>query len=236
MADTSDDLDGFFSEINQIEAEVSAGAAAGSGEGADNYNDSVPPGQDAAEEHVAKKPRGPQVIASAPVLNQLAGKPMDALDVYSATLSSSSSSSSASSSSSSSAAVAPYASTSSVAPSSKMTWNPLAGAWQSNDTTGAGTGGGGRGGGGGWKPPQPHAPQPQHLHGHGQGAPPLPKQDQKFVRTGAGEVWVDDTLQDWPDGDFRIFVGDLGKVRTCLPDRRDTETLLLIVLCVHVGG
>jgi hypothetical protein len=39
----------------------------------------------------------------------------------------------------------------------------------------------------------------------------MPKQDKTFVRTGAGEVWVDDTLKDWPENDYRIFVGDLGK-------------------------
>jgi hypothetical protein len=33
----------------------------------------------------------------------------------------------------------------------------------------------------------------------------------KFVRKAADEVWVDDSLQDWPENDFRIFVGDLAK-------------------------
>lgn len=42
----------------------------------------------------------------------------------------------------------------------------------------------------------------------------MPKQDKTFVRTGAGEVWVDDTLKDWPENDYRIFVGDLGKETT----------------------
>lgn len=45
-------------------------------------------------------------------------------------------------------------------------------------------------------------------------APQMPKQDKTFVRTGAGEVWVDDTLKDWPENDYRIFVGDLGKETT----------------------
>lgn len=31
------------------------------------------------------------------------------------------------------------------------------------------------------------------------------------VRTGAGDVWVDPTLAEWPDNDYRIFVGDLSK-------------------------
>ena len=31
------------------------------------------------------------------------------------------------------------------------------------------------------------------------------------MRTGGGETWVDDSLKDWPDNDFRLFVGDLAK-------------------------
>lgn len=42
----------------------------------------------------------------------------------------------------------------------------------------------------------------------------MPKQDKTFVRTGAGEVWIDDSLKDWPENDYRIFVGDLGKETT----------------------
>lgn len=36
-------------------------------------------------------------------------------------------------------------------------------------------------------------------------------------RMAAGEVWADDTLIDWPENDFRIFVGDLA------PDATDKE-------------
>lgn len=43
-------------------------------------------------------------------------------------------------------------------------------------------------------------------------APPqVPRQDKVFVRKAANETWVDETLQEWPDNDFRIFVGDLAK-------------------------
>lgn len=42
----------------------------------------------------------------------------------------------------------------------------------------------------------------------------MPKQDKTFVRTGAGEIWIDDSLKDWPENDYRIFVGDLGKETT----------------------
>lgn len=38
-----------------------------------------------------------------------------------------------------------------------------------------------------------------------------PKQPKTFVRTGGGDTWLDETLAEWPDNDFRIFVGDLGK-------------------------
>jgi len=36
------------------------------------------------------------------------------------------------------------------------------------------------------------------------------KRPKHFVRTCAGEVWEDATLADWPEGDFRLFCGDLG--------------------------
>lgn len=39
----------------------------------------------------------------------------------------------------------------------------------------------------------------------------IPRQSKTFVRKAADEVWVDDTLQEWPENDFRIFVGDLAK-------------------------
>eukprot|EP01084_Bolivina_argentea_P302151 521490_1 len=32
----------------------------------------------------------------------------------------------------------------------------------------------------------------------------------KNIRVGGGRVWEDSTLNDWPDSDFRLFVGDLG--------------------------
>jgi len=33
-------------------------------------------------------------------------------------------------------------------------------------------------------------------------------------RMAAGEVWVDETLADWPEDDFRLFVGNLGNDAT----------------------
>jgi hypothetical protein len=33
---------------------------------------------------------------------------------------------------------------------------------------------------------------------------------QVILREAAGKRWVDPTLTEWPDNDFRIFVGDLG--------------------------
>eukprot|EP01041_Mallomonas_annulata_P004877 gene4877-9724_t len=40
--------------------------------------------------------------------------------------------------------------------------------------------------------------------------PVVPQQNKKFVRKGADEVWIDDSLNEWPENDFRLFVGDLG--------------------------
>lgn len=45
------------------------------------------------------------------------------------------------------------------------------------------------------RPPQPLTAQP----------------GKKFVRKAAGEVWVDESLNEWPENDYRIFVGDLAK-------------------------
>jgi RNA recognition motif-containing protein len=36
------------------------------------------------------------------------------------------------------------------------------------------------------------------------------KEKEKNVRMAGGKVWTDDTLADWAEGDYRIFVGDLG--------------------------
>eukprot|EP01035_Chromulina_nebulosa_P024167 gene24167-31413_t len=34
---------------------------------------------------------------------------------------------------------------------------------------------------------------------------------QEIESSSGGDVWVDDSLAEWPDNDFRVFVGDLGK-------------------------
>jgi hypothetical protein len=44
--------------------------------------------------------------------------------------------------------------------------------------------------------------------------PVIEKSTKRFVRTGAGETWVDDTLTEWPENDFRLFIGDLAKETT----------------------
>ena len=36
------------------------------------------------------------------------------------------------------------------------------------------------------------------------------KKRKRHFRQGAGRVWEDKTLEEWPENDFRIFVGDLG--------------------------
>ena len=36
------------------------------------------------------------------------------------------------------------------------------------------------------------------------------KHNKPVVRMAAGKSWVDPTLSDWPENDFRIFVGNLG--------------------------
>lgn len=39
---------------------------------------------------------------------------------------------------------------------------------------------------------------------------PKAEKNWKMYRKGAGLVWQDESLNDWPDNDYRIFVGDLG--------------------------
>lgn len=41
-----------------------------------------------------------------------------------------------------------------------------------------------------------------------------PRQHHCTVRTAAGEVWKDESLAEWPENDFRLFVGDLAKETT----------------------
>ena len=36
------------------------------------------------------------------------------------------------------------------------------------------------------------------------------KKHRKSLRKAGSEVWQDPTLEEWPDNDYRIFVGDLG--------------------------
>lgn len=54
------------------------------------------------------------------------------------------------------------------------------------------------------QPPPPSAPKPLEIK-------PRAESGQPAVRSGAGQVWVDPTLNEWPDNDYRIFVGDLAK-------------------------
>ena len=66
-----------------------------------------------------------------------------------------------------------------------------------------------------FKPPAPSVPygtSSSSSHNHSAPLPPnRPGTDKKFVRKAADEIWVDDTLKEWPDNDYRIFVGDLAK-------------------------
>ena len=63
-------------------------------------------------------------------------------------------------------------------------------------------------------PPQPSAPVgPALAHGVPPPPPPPPPPPQKqkpHIRTAAGKTWVDNSLADWPEDDFRLFCGNLG--------------------------
>ena len=40
--------------------------------------------------------------------------------------------------------------------------------------------------------------------------------ERNIKRTVAGMVWTDKTLLEWPEDDFRVFVGDLGNEVTAV--------------------
>lgn len=44
----------------------------------------------------------------------------------------------------------------------------------------------------------------------GSGKPYKPPASKAAIRRGAGKTWRDDTLDQWPEGDFRLFVGNIG--------------------------
>lgn len=58
-------------------------------------------------------------------------------------------------------------------------------------------------------PPQQPLPMPNAALGPA--ATGKRRRHADLLRTCAGEVWTDATLADWPEGDFRLFCGDLGK-------------------------
>ena len=78
-------------------------------------------------------------------------------------------------------------------------------------------GGGGYGGAESHPPPR-QAAAPSSSHGGGassggSGAVTIPGGgggERNITRTVAGQTWKDETLLQWPEDDFRIFVGDLG--------------------------
>ena len=63
-------------------------------------------------------------------------------------------------------------------------------------------------------PPQPSAPVGPVLPPGVVPPPPPPPPSQQprkpHIRTAAGKTWVDESLADWPDNDFRLFCGNLG--------------------------
>mmetsp|Transcript_22727 Transcript_22727/g.33560 ORF Transcript_22727/g.33560 Transcript_22727/m.33560 type:complete len:235 (+) Transcript_22727:116-820(+) len=53
--------------------------------------------------------------------------------------------------------------------------------------------------------PQPIAPEPTHLQTTDS------EKKKAHLRSAAGKVWKDQTLSDWPENDYRLFVGNLTK-------------------------
>jgi hypothetical protein len=68
---------------------------------------------------------------------------------------------------------------------------------------------------GGYPPGPPHGYPPVGVHlapvsGAAVGAVPVKRVGKPVYRAAGGDRWVDPTLADWPEGDHRIFCGDLG--------------------------
>ena len=62
-------------------------------------------------------------------------------------------------------------------------------------------------------PHQQAYPQQSHIQNQSQlmAAENGNKNDKKYVRSAAGQTWEDPTLTQWPENDFRLFVGNLAK-------------------------
>lgn len=61
--------------------------------------------------------------------------------------------------------------------------------------------------------PTPAELKTQSLAYSGYGAKPAAKtgeKSKKRLRTAGGQIWEDSTLDEWPEDDYRVFVGDLG--------------------------
>lgn len=59
--------------------------------------------------------------------------------------------------------------------------------------------------------------------------------DCRYVMTAQGGIWRDKSLEEWPENDFRIFVGDLGQHVTDadLTEVHDVESSLFILLFIR---
>ena len=57
---------------------------------------------------------------------------------------------------------------------------------------------------------QPAMPNHNNNTNTQEGSSSSSKKPSTHIRTAGGKTWVDKSLEDWPDNDFRIFVGNLG--------------------------
>jgi hypothetical protein len=57
-------------------------------------------------------------------------------------------------------------------------------------------------------------------------APIYVERDKDIVRKCGKEIWVDNSLRDWPTNDCRLFIGDVGKEVTS----RNYENLFVILI------
>lgn len=71
------------------------------------------------------------------------------------------------------------------------------------------------------------------------------QKNKKYIRAGGGNSWVDPTLNEWPENDFRIFVGDLGNEVTtdtlarefqCYPSFAKAKVIPLAVFSSHFAS
>lgn len=202
-----DDLDSFFNELNEIEAVQPALAeSSANGNGAESHNSDEHVRKQLKTHHDTSSTNNTTVTTTIPTTNVIYGQTIERKEVIVK----------------SSHPVYTYPVDNTIDSNTTQLDAPIATYTSHAYTQGRSIPNS--------QPPPPTTTRPSHLNSAGdivssvntsnptsvaptnpKYVPVMPKPDKKFVRKGADEVWIDDTLKEWPENDYRIFVGDLAK-------------------------